>query len=69
VGDAATIDDMVDCLSALLAGADALAHDPGAPAPGVPERFSAWGGAQRWPELVGLVAPRKAQTPLGASVR
>ena len=69
VGDAATIDDMVDCLSALLAGADALAHDPGAPAPDVPERFRAWGGAQRWPELVGLLASRKARAPLGARAR
>jgi glyoxylase-like metal-dependent hydrolase (beta-lactamase superfamily II) len=69
VGDAATIDDMVDCLGALLAGAGALAHDPEALAPDAPERFRAWGGAQRWPELVGLVASRKAQAPLGASVR
>ncbi|MGD0863414.1 MAG: MBL fold metallo-hydrolase [Candidatus Limnocylindrales bacterium] len=69
VGDAATIDDMDDCLRALLAGADALAQDPGASASQVPERFRAWGGAQRWPELVGLVASRKAQAPLGAGVR
>ena len=43
--------------------------DPEALAPDAPERFRAWGGAQRWPELVGLVASRKAQAPLGASVR
>jgi hypothetical protein len=60
---------MDDCLGALLAGADALAQDPEAPAPGVPARFRAWGGAGRWPELVGLVASRKAQAPLDAGVR
>jgi cyclase len=69
VGDAATLDDMVDCLEALLAGAGALAADPEAPALAIPERFRAWGGAQRWPELVGLVASRKASAPLGASAR
>jgi hypothetical protein len=69
VGDAATLDDMVDCLEALLAGADTLAPDPEAPAPAIPERFRAWGGAQRWPELVALVASRKAQAPLGATAR
>jgi len=69
VGDAATIDDMDDCLGALLAGADALAHDPEAPAPGVPERFRAWRGAQRWPELVALVASREARASLEARTR
>ena len=60
VGDAATIEDMDECLGELLAGADRLAHDPGAPVTGVPERFRAWRGAQRWPELVTLVASREA---------
>lgn len=69
VGDAATLDDMVDCLEALLAGADTLAPDPEAPAPAIPDRFRAWGGAQRWPELVGLVASRKASAPLASSAR
>ncbi len=69
VGDAATIEEMDDCLGALLAGADALAQDPGAPAPQVPERFHTWRGAQRWPELVALVASRKAQPPSRAVVR
>jgi len=64
VGNAATIDDMDDCLGALLADADALAQDPGAPAPQVPERFRAWRGGQRWAELVALVASRRTQPPL-----
>jgi glyoxylase-like metal-dependent hydrolase (beta-lactamase superfamily II) len=67
VGDAATIDEMEVCLSALLADANAIAQDPGAPAPAVPERLRAWRGAQRWPELVALVASREAQASLEAS--
>jgi glyoxylase-like metal-dependent hydrolase (beta-lactamase superfamily II) len=66
VGDAATIDDMVDCLAALLAGADALAHDPEALARDVPERFRAWGGAQRWRELVAQVASQEGSGATGA---
>lgn len=64
VGDAETIDDMDACLGALLADADAMAQDPRAPDPQVPERFRSWGRAQRWPELVALVASRRAQAPL-----
>jgi hypothetical protein len=44
VGDAATLDDMVDCLEALLAGAGAFAPDSEAPTLAIPERFRAWGG-------------------------
>lgn len=58
VGDAATLDEMEDCLRALVAAAGDLAMEPGEPRSSIPERFEAWGGAARWSEAVGLVASR-----------
>jgi len=69
VGDAATIDDMDDCLGALLADANVLVRDHGAPPPTAPEQFGAWRGAQRWPELAALVASQREQPPLDARAR
>lgn len=63
VGDAATLDEMEDCLRALVVAAGELAREPGAPAPKIPERFEVWGGAARWSDIVGLVAARLAAVP------
>ena len=58
VGDAATLDEMEDCLRALVTAAGDRAMEPGEPRSSIPERFEAWGGAARWSEAVGLVASR-----------
>jgi cyclase len=56
VGDSSTMDAMEAVLGSLLAAALETMADPAAPVPPIPARFSDWGGAARWPDVVRQLA-------------